>query len=790
MKNTITQMALSVAAAMLAGGACATTLAWFHFDERDPGYAFDSSGPGVVTNACNAATPVYAYATTGNGTVGTTPAAYMPRYSTPAYSMHVYDPVSGRKWINGASMRFTTGTEAGKGGSYYGSTLKVPGTDKSFQPTDAITIECFVCTTGGVFNTFSPIFGKRNSGDYANESWALYMTANGKLEVRIKAKASGTGGQGVAINDGSWHHVAMTYDKTDGICRVYVDYEQRFTYAPSGGGAISYLDSQEESYTAFHIGGYPFASNNVGRKFNGCIDELRISDVALAPSQFLRFQVEDADEMVRISFDPHSFYGADMNTSVNYNSRPDLPAKFTATGGTVALDASEKFAATLRDGIFADATANNGSYSAATNGTGQSGYFKVSALTTSMSGGNVETNMDYTIEAFFKTRTTGKAYGPRTLFALGTWPVAGVVLNNKDNSGQLCFTYNDGKSWRGIYSAETTANDGNWHHVAIVHDVVRRQMRFYFDGKLSASTNNINNVLQTGSSLFVGSNTSGGNGFDGWIDDVRVMNRALSPDEFLTTHDVANVNASDPTVALMDFEGSYAVSPYPGLVGAGEGAKHSSEGVAPEFVGHTRKFVLDGVEGTDKVNGTRCMKLADSHAVWPYSPLFEQEAFTVEFFAKISDLVSGGSPVRYIGGTDDMSASPIWALYRDPSKDDLCLRIQLVKDGVSSGNYSAHWLSDAEIKDGHWHHYAFTLAPKDGTNTVVELFRDHASVGAHELPGRLDYSFGNGGRLSLGTGASGNKVYGSYDMLRFSKRVLAPDAFIRMETIGTTLILR
>ena len=800
MKNTITQMALSVAAAMLAGGACATTLAWFHFDEQAPGTAITSSSEGFVTNEVNEATPVRAYVAVA-ANLSDSPQGHMPRYVAAPRGVQVYDPSSGRKSTNRASMRFTTGTESGKKACYYGSSICVPGSDDSIQPVDAFTVECFVCTTGGAFNTFSPLFGK-NKNNLAGESWALYMTANGKTEVRLSlggsTYVSGTTGRGKAINDGSWHHVAMTYSKTDGYCRVYVDYQEsyRTNFTGTTGKTVTYYapssaTSAEYSKRALYIGGYPnYVDSSGGRKFNGCLDEVRFSDAALSPSLFLRVQPEDEDELVRLRLEPHNLNETAVSTDGNYNDRLYLPAKFTATGGTVALDASEKFAATLRDGIFADATANNGSYSAATNGTGQSGYFKVSALTTSMSGGNVETNMDYTIEAFFKTRTTGKAYGPRTLFALGTWPVAGVVLNNKNNSGQLCFTYNDGKSWRGIYSAETTANDGNWHHVAIVHDVLRRQMRFYFDGRLSASTNNINNVLQTGSSLFVGSNTSGGNGFDGWIDDVRVMNRALSPDEFLTTHDVANVNASDPTVALMDFEGSYAVSPYPGLVGAGEGAKHSPEGVAPEFVGHTRKFVLDGMEGTDKVNGTRCMKLADSHAVWPYSPLFEQEAFTVEFFAKITDLVSGGSPVRYIGGTDDMAASPIWALYRDPSKDDLCLRIQLVKDGVSSGNYSAHWLSDAEIKDGRWHHYAFTLAPKDGTNTVVELFRDHASAGAHELPGRLDYSFGNGGRLSLGTGASGNKVYGSYDMLRFSKRVLAPDAFIRMETIGTTLILR
>ena len=789
MKRIISAFA-TVTVALIADRSAANTLAWFHFDEQAPGYVFESVGPCVVTNECNAATPVYTYATTGI-TMDATPSAYMPRYSTPAYGTRLYDPVSGRTWRNHASMRFTTGTESGKGGSYYGGTLKVPGTDKSFQPADAITIECFVCTTGGTFNTFAPIFGKRNSGDYSNESWALYMTSNGKLEVRIKAKYSGTTGQGVAINDGNWHHVAMTYDKADGVCHVYVDYEESFPFSPSGGGAISYLNSPTEAYTAFHVGGYPYvSSNNAGRKFDGCIDELRISDVALQPAQFLRMAPEADDELVRLSLDPHSFYGSTVNSSVNYNFRPDIAAAFTFVGGAVSFDAAEKYAAMVRDGIFADAVANLGSYSAVTNSSGQSGYFKVTALTTKMSGGNVETNIDYTIEASFKARTTNKAYGPRTLFTLGTWPVAGAVLNNKADSGQLCFTFNDGKSWKGVYSDATTANDGSWHHVAVVCDTVRKQMRFYFDGRLSAKANNVNNVLQTGSSLFVGSNTSGGYGFDGWIDDVRVMNRALSPDEFLCTHDVGNVDASNPTVALMDFENSYATTPYPGLVGTGAGDAHSSAGAAPEFVGCDRTYLTDGTNGTEEVAGTACLRFADSQAYWPYSPLFEQESFTVEFFGKFFDLVSGAGIVRYAGGVANPADTPVWAIYRDPSKDDLCLRIQLVKDGVSDGNYDAHWLSDAEMKDNRWHHYALTLQPKDGTNTIVELFRDYASVGAHELEGRLDYTIGNGGRLALGAGSSGNKVYGSYDMLRFSKGVLTPDKFIGKRYFGTMFILR
>ena len=803
----------TMAAAFAAAAAQASTLAWFHFDERDPGYVFESVGPGVVTNACNAATQVYTYATEGSSS-GATPSAYMPRYTTPAYGTQIYDPVSGCRWRNRASMRFTTGTTSGKGGSYYGSTLKVPGSDKSFQPTDAFTIECFVCTTGGVFDTFSPIFGKRNSNDYANESWALYLARNGSLAARLTTSGSSSPkiygpsspyGMGVPIDDGSWHHVAMTYSKVDGICRVYVDYAESFTFPTKAGGigeTVSYNASYTDDRSAFHIGGYPWVNgSSVGRKFNGCIDELRISDVALSPAQFLRLQPEDADELVRLRFDPHNLAETAVSTNGNYNDRLDLPAKFSMTGGTVSLDAVEKRAASIRDGMLAAAVQDGGSYSAATNGSGKSGYFTVTNLLWAMTGGNAEvTNHGYTVEAFFKTRSASEdSRKEQTVFKFGTKPAVQVLLyhysKQMDDAGvftpnRICFAYNDGYVWKDAYSDVDGVCDAGWHHVAVVCDPVRRQMRFYLDGRLTASAANVKNVVKAADrDFYIGAKNGGGQEFDGWIDEVRVMNRALSPDEFLTTHDVGNVDASDPTIALMDFEDSYATSPYPGLVGAGEGAAHSSSGAAPEFVRRDRTYLLDGTNGSAEVVGTRCLKFADSHAAWPYSPLFEQESFTVEFFANITELVSGGSILRYVGGVDSLTADPVWALYRDPSTDSLCLRIQLVKNGTSAGNYQAKWPFAVSSTDRGWHHYAFTLEPRDGTNTVVEFFRDYASAGASELQGRVDYAFGSGGRLTIGAGATGNKVYGSYDMLRFSKGILPPEKFITKVNVGTVLVV-
>lgn len=814
-----TCMFATVAVALIATRSAATTLAWFHFDEKDPGFAFSSTASGIVTNACNAATPVQSYVMVGQNATSS-PLEWMPRYSTTHRGVSLYDPVSGQKMTNLASMQFVTGTKSGESGSYYGSFLKVPGTDKSAQPTDAFTVECFVCTTGGTFNTFSPIFGKRNDSITA-ESWAMYMTRDGKLAIRLTTSGSTspkiTGnsasgyGQGKVIHDGSWHHVAMTYDKATGNCIVYVDYAESFrttTYKGGTGETVTYCDStssSDEWKNALYIGGYPnYTAGAGGRKFNGCIDELRISDVALTPAQFLRLQPTDDDELVRLRFEPHNLCETAISTNANYNDRLYLSAKFTQTGGTVALDANEKYAATLRDGIYAAAEVNGGSYSAATNGAGRSGYVTIANLSQAMTGGTAEvTNHGYTVEAFFKTRqaTTGKK-GEQCIFKFGGYPVISALLYHhsaaQESAGvltcdRICFACNDGGTWRDFYSETDNATDGNWHHVAAVNDPVRKQMRFYLDGRLTASVNNVKNIIRSSDKdLYVGAKNGGGQEFDGWIDDVRVTNRALAPHEFLVTHDVATVDVENPTVAFMGFENSYATTPYPDLVGAGEGLAHSSAGTAPTFTKRERAYLLDGTNGTDKVESARCVSFSDSMAGWPYSPLFEQESFTVEFFAKLTDLQNGANVIRYAGGVSNLASTPVWALYRDTSYTDrLCLRIQLVTNGVSYASYAAKWMVSPQPADSKWHHFALTLAPKDGVNTVVELFRDYQSLGSYELSGRLDYAIGKGGRLALGASSDANKVFGSYDALRFSKRVLAPGEFMLcINEQGTTVIVR
>lgn len=72
--------------------------------------------------------------------------------------------------------------------------------------------------------------------------------------------------------------------------------------------------------------------------------------------------------------------------------------------------------------------------------------------------------------------------------------------------------------------------DHRWHHVALAFDRDSRSARFYFDHRLSAETSGDDAILFEDSpySYFIV-----GNSFSGWIDEVRLSNRMLLPDEMV-----------------------------------------------------------------------------------------------------------------------------------------------------------------------------------------------------------------------------------------------------------------
>lgn len=790
--------------------ASADTTAWWHFDEQDAGYAFTKGVSETITNEFGSTTS-YAETLSFNGTAtGTGKAAYYPRYEKPFRGLCVYDPVSGQKRTNRSCLRFTIGKDEDKSGdagrAFYGGCLKIPSdlTGDATSPTGAFTVECFVCTTGGSFSVFAPIFGKRRVNSWTDEAWSILMLSNGKLATRFRTSVASylsdytNGGDGThTVADGSWHHVAFVYDKAVGKATVYVDYETDFELAADAESEeIAY--GTDAQYTHLFIGGYGYCAASTkgggGRRFPGLIDEVRISNVALTPAQFLRLQPldMDTDTVLRVSFDPNA-YTSELKSGANLSDHTygvRALYKTVSTGTAATFDATETAGATVGERLFADGVADGAALNLATNEAGVSAYVQASSLSAALGG----TAVDFTIECFFKTRAAlvkGTDVGNQTVFKFSSAPFAHVIFR-ADQGNPFCFAFKDDTSiWRRTDPQLKGADDGEWHHVAFVNDAANKQVRGYLDHTLMSVSNNVT-ILSGSGSLFIGRSHESKQYFDGWIDDLRVTKRALRPEEFLTTHPVGAAAAETDTLLFADFENSLALKGAADALAVDGTVVAWTDGAVPSFNDATPgALLLDGEDGTERVTNKKSLACAKGYVIWPESPLYEQEAFTVELFAKVTEVGQYGNLIRLNQGSSSVTANPVWSIYSpDADGSRIQVRVQMLVDGASASKYPLLYTLDRKFADGRWHHYALTAEPVGGTSTRLTLWCDYEQLEQNVVAGTLDWGALGGHRLLVGSSRNDRHTLGCFDGIRLTRGVLPVAKFMRALPDGLVLMVR
>ena len=210
---------MTVLALAVSFAASADTIAWWHFDERDPG---TTAPAGTVASDQAPTTYAHVYTIGDNDSMTNlyeNSGDYMPTYAKPFRGTAVYDPVSGIARTNNAAMKFRidrggSAPDSDKGRAHFGGALKFDGGKDLYQPLygkSALTVEAFVCTTGGVYNLFAPIVGILGGTSFQSERFALYMRDDGSIAVRFATTANTdptiwytSDGRGKAtVNDGA-----------------------------------------------------------------------------------------------------------------------------------------------------------------------------------------------------------------------------------------------------------------------------------------------------------------------------------------------------------------------------------------------------------------------------------------------------------------------------------------------------------------------------------------------------------------------------------------------------------
>ena len=811
MKTTKSILSI-IAAGALALSAAADTVAWWHFDEAAPGTS--AAGVSIGGSVSGADATAYALA---DKTRSTANGEYMPKFARPFAGLAVYDPVTDTTRTNRAAMKFTTAKGSGSGTlAYYGGMVMIPNTKSLLSGCNrAFTVEAYICTTGGldVAQNFGPIVASVNGTGFTSERWALYLDTEsaglGGLAFRIYAGSSATvrwkgSATSAKVNDGAWHHVAYTYDGEK--VRLYVDHALDKEYSLDATGAISYGDNN-----AIYIGGYDdYYNGGYGyRRFPGLIDEVRISNVALQPEQFLRMQPldMDPDEIVRVSFDPGEFGVLTNNINLSDMRAPGaqkVEYKTVSGADASAFDTATKagtiMAAKSEADIWNDDVA---SFCQKTNGVGKANYVQMQYISKLLYGSDGAA-ASYTVELFYKSRSTvrGTESNRQVLMKFSGTPYFNVLFNATGSN--LLYVPRTGNANQYLGSQFSNADDSKWHHVAIVVDGAAQAMNFYFDYMLDKTQSGTLPAVGTGYSLFFGAKENGGGQwFDGWLDDIRVTRRALEPNEFLTTHPVGAGDISLLALFEQDYNFTCTSNAALNVTGVGEAR---TGGNAPTFVKESRgTLLLDGTNGTERAANEWSVSLNTSRVVVTNVPFFETDAYTVEFWAKFDGIVDeNGSiaadsktlaqhaPILRLAQTDSNDYD--WFFYRQKNS---AKTLQM----ASSGKYGGWELPSDRVVDGKWHHYALTFEPVPGvaTNSYVQLFYDYSpmmgtlyengTTEKHTFPRMRKRVAGH--RLMLGEGTFEQpNLQMEFDALRISKGVLAPSQFLGRAPNAFTIVVR
>ncbi len=161
---------------------------------------------------------------------------------------------------------------------------------------------------------------------------------------------------------------------------------------------------------------------------------------------------------------------------------------------------------------------------------------------------------DYTIEAWIKI-PKGTSGGGRIVQRYSLF----LFYFNADGKRLSFGVDEDGSHWAYYHSTSNALTaDGKWHHVAVIRNTAPdpNEIHLYVDGSDVTNGTYSGYALRSESSrnLYIGQDGGGGHYFKGYIDEVRLLNKALSPSDL--HHDTTDnaYMSDDNTAGLFHFD--------------------------------------------------------------------------------------------------------------------------------------------------------------------------------------------------------------------------------------------
>jgi hypothetical protein len=508
-------------------------------------WRFQDAAPGVA--ATNLASEVNTEVLTGKAynTGGT---ALNPAFRADVPGTNIFSGILGGTLLNSnntASLYFTNAAAfPAQTNSQSGGYVVVTNVALLLCPTN-FTVEFFAKVARDV--DWPMLVGKSresNGGGNSGASWGIDMDRSDPVKVRIDSQplyqvgasnGFNQGTAGISIQDGKWHHIALTYDTPTKRANLYIDYIFR----------NGFNTAHELVYDANSL----FIGKGAGsnQAFDGWLDEIRISDKVLTPTQFLSTGTVPSDAPLYWQFDDAATVPSTATSLVCEVGSPAMNG--TAKGAIIPTFSANVPLADTRK-------ITQGYRGAVVNASNRSSLLFVNAglpgNLNSGSGGQVSASgfqspSNFTAEAFIKVNRhanymliAGKVRiadnpswsmevdaGGQARCRFDTYPADWNLATNT-------YGANAAVGFNQTFSSGVSVEDGKWHHVALSYETDTKRVKLYVDYVLRVNSTTINPIVYTGGDILIGTG-AGEFAFDGWIDEVRITPRLLGTNEFLHT---------------------------------------------------------------------------------------------------------------------------------------------------------------------------------------------------------------------------------------------------------------
>lgn len=307
-----------------------------------------------------------------------------------------------------------------------------------------------------------------------------------------------------------WYHVVITHDSSDGL-KLYVD---------------GVLEDSDPAGTAANSSGTLYIGKEESTNyFKGFVDEIKVYDYARSADQ--------------VKNDYNAGVGGGSGEAGVFLGGGSQKWMSDGLVGHWKMDESS-WNGTSGEVIDSSGNGNNGTSSGgATTAAGKFGY-----------GGSFAGDDDHVVVA-----NSSSLQSVINSFSVSVWfndysfptgnntlveqwyPDSGWIIGESSTSGKIFANLVTSDSSNNNWTSNATLSSGVWHNVVLVYDGATESM--YIDGELDNSYS-ISGTLSTGydNPIYIGSNAV--NAFiSSSIDDVRLYNRALSPDEIAKLYEWA-----------------------------------------------------------------------------------------------------------------------------------------------------------------------------------------------------------------------------------------------------------